>query len=116
MLRSRSRALAMLSVTITASAVSVFATALPASAAEQSVYGVRGTVTPDIAQVCVQPSVAWGKVWYTESVVPGQEIGGSVMAFGGAGCWHKRPVSANSKFRSFHVCNSRGECGPEIRV
>jgi hypothetical protein len=86
----------------------------PAQAATQYVYGGEATVTPTTAKVCARGSVNWARVYYTESEVPGHEIGGQLTATSYA-CITGYPISSRSRFRSFHVCNSLGQCGPEVR-
>lgn len=84
-----------------------------ASAATQSVPGVSATVTSTYAELCTSSTMMWGDLWYTESEIPGKEIGRSFSSPHGR-CLHQTPITSKSRFRSFHVCNSNGVCGREV--
>ncbi|MEV4800356.1 hypothetical protein AB0K18_10095 [Nonomuraea sp. NPDC049421] len=87
--------------------------ATPVWAAVQEVGGARGTVYPARATICAGGGIAWARVYYTESEIPGKEIGNYLTATTYQ-CKTGYPITVNSRFRSFHVCNSLGTCGPEV--
>ncbi|MER6826985.1 hypothetical protein ABT352_13455 [Streptosporangium sp. NPDC000563] len=107
------RRLSAVALSLTLGGLASLAWAPPASAASQSIPGVIGTVTPTLSQLCTSSTMQYGSLYYTESEIPGREIGGSYSA-GRGKCLQKNPITSKSRFRSFHVCNSNGVCGPEI--
>jgi hypothetical protein len=87
--------------------------AAPAWAAVQEVGGARGTVYPARATICAGGGIVWARLYYTESEIPGKEIGG-YLTVPTYQCTTKYPITERSRFRSFHVCNNLGTCGPEV--
>lgn len=85
-----------------------------AHAVSGSIPGGSATVTSTWAKVCGYNGYNITLYW-AQAVVAGHETGGSTWVRSGF-CVEHGPTVAGARFYHFHLCNSSGYCGPEIRV